>query len=72
MNDDNVVCYGDRHVYATKLEVIKKDDSIGVLLGHFANMFNSHWVINDYAKSMGVSIWNCTRDSFIDAYPRKH
>lgn len=71
VDDDNVVCYGDRHVYATKLEVIKKDYSIGILLEHFANMFHSHWIINDYAKSMDVKIWNCTKGSFIDAYKRK-
>ena len=72
VDDDNVVCYGDRHVYATKLEVIKKDYSIGILLEHFANMFHSHWIINDYAKSMGVRIWNCTKGSFIDAYKREY
>ena len=72
VDDDNVVCYGDRHVYATNLEVIKKDYSIGILLEHFANMFHSHWIINDYAKSMGVKIWNCTKGSFIDAYQRKY
>ena len=71
VDDDNVVCYGDRHVYAPDVQVIKKDGTIGRLLHAFANMFDAHWIINDYAKSMGVKIWNCTKGSFIDAYKRK-
>lgn len=70
VDDDNVCCYGDRHVYNTGLVVIKKDKSIGELLLNFARMFDSHWVINEYAKSMNVHIWNCTRESFVDAYDR--
>ena len=71
VDDDNVVCYGDRHVYAPDVQVIKKDGTIGRLLHAFANMFDAHWIINDYAKSMGVKIWNCTKGSVIDAYKRK-
>lgn len=72
VNDDNEVCYGDRHVYATSIQIVKKEGTIGRLLHCFAYMFDSHWMINDYAKFRGVNIWNCTRDSFIDAYPRKY
>lgn len=72
VDDENEVCYGDRHVYATSVEVIKKEGTIGRLLHAFANMFDAHWVINGYAVSRGVNIWNCTRDSFVDAYPRKY
>ncbi len=71
VNDDNVVCYGDRHVYAPGLQVIKKEETISELLISFARMFESHQRINDYALSRGVKIWNCTRDSFVDAYERK-
>ena len=60
VDDDNVCCYGDRHVYNTGLVVIKKEESIGELLFKFANMFNSHWIINDFAKFMKVHIWNCS------------
>lgn len=70
VNDDNEVCYGDRHVYATGLQVIKKEGTISELLIAFARMFESHILINDYARSRGVKIWNCTRGSFIDAYER--
>ena len=70
VDDDNVVCYGDRHVYATEVQVIKKDCTMGRLLHAFANMFDAHWIINDYAISRRVNIWNCTKGSFIDAYKR--
>lgn len=72
VDNNNVVCYGDRHVYATDVQVIKKECSIGHLLNQFSKMFDTHWCIKDYAKSMKVNIWNCTRDSFVDAYPRKY
>ena len=71
VNDDNVTCYGDRHVYSTQLSVIKLDYSIAELLQDFANMFDSHQVINKYANNKGVDIINCTKGSFIDAYKRK-
>lgn len=71
VDDDNVVCYGDRHVYATGLQVIKKDCTIGALLHAFGNMFDTHQIIEEYAQTMNVSIWNCTKGSFVDAYKRK-
>lgn len=70
VDDDNVVCYGDRHVYNTALTELKLNYSIAHLLRQYANMFESHWVINDYAKDSGVKIWNCTIGSFVDAYDR--
>ena len=70
VDDDNVCCYGDRHVFNTALTVIKLDYSIVTLLRNYANMFESHWLLKDYADSVGVKIWNCTRGSFIDAYER--
>lgn len=70
VDDDNICCYGDRHVYNTGLVVIKKDKTIGELLLNFSRMFDSHWVINEYAKSMNVRILNCTKGSFVDAYNR--
>lgn len=70
VDDDNVVCYGDRHVYNTALTELKLNYSIAHLLRQYANMFESHWVINEYALSKGVNIWNCTKGSFVDAYKR--
>lgn len=70
VDDDNICCYGDRHVYNTGLVVIKKDKTIGELLLNFSRMFDSHWIINEYAMSKNIHIWNCTRGSFVDAYER--
>lgn len=72
VNDNNEVCYGDRHIYATDIQIVKKQNTIGFLLHAFAAMFDSHWKINNYAISRGVKIWNCTRGSFIDCYERKY
>lgn len=70
VDDNNIVCYGDRHVYNTNLKVIKKEENIAFLLDAFANMFKSHYLIEEYAVSCGCKIWNCTKGSFIDAYER--
>lgn len=70
VDDNNIVCYGDRHVYDTSLSEIKLDYSIATLLIDYANMFKSHIAIQKYSNKMGVKIWNCTKNSFIDAYKR--
>lgn len=73
VDDANVCYYGDRHVYNTKLVEIKKQEKIGELLFKFAQMFNSHCIIETFAHSRNICIWNCTKDSFVDAYKRfKH
>ena len=71
VDDDNIVCYGDRHVYNANLIVIKKEKSFAYLLRQFAKMFESHEVISLYAKRQNCKILNCTKGSFIDAYERK-
>lgn len=72
VDDDNVVCYGDRHVYATKLNVIKLQYNIADLLRQYANMFETHMIIEHYARSRKCKIWNCTVGSYVDAYERKY
>lgn len=70
VNEQNEVCYGDRHVYNTNLQVVKKEQNIASLLDAFSKMFQSHYLIEEYAISCGTKIWNCTKGSFIDAYER--
>ena len=70
VDDDNVVCYGDRHVYNKNLTVIKKEGNFAQLLDAFSKMFKSHYLIEDYSKSVDVKIWNCAGDTFLDAYER--
>lgn len=71
VNDNNIVCYGDRHVYSTGLSVIEKKINIATMLDRFSRMFKSHYVIREYADSQNVSIINKTKGSFVDAYERK-
>lgn len=70
VDDDNVVCYGDRHVYNTGLTVIKEECTIAYLLRQFAKMFESHQLVAEYARETGCQIFNCTKGSFVDAYDR--
>ncbi len=70
VNDQNQTCYGDRHVYDTKVSYRTMNCSIASQLRDFANMFETHWHIESYSKSKGVKILNCTKGSFVDAYDR--
>lgn len=70
VNDENIVCYGDRHVYNTNLSIIKKEGRLDELLLAFSNMFKTHHLLRSYANKLGVKIINCTQNSFIDAYER--
>lgn len=71
VDDDNVVCYGDRHVYNTNLSIIKMNHPLWVELRSFTIVFKAHMKIQEYAKAKGCNIYNCTKGSFIDAYPRE-
>ena len=70
VDDDNVVCYGDKHVYNKNLTVIKKKEKFAELLNQFSLMFKSHYLLEKYSNEEGVKIWNCGSDSFLDAYER--
>ena len=70
VNDKNQTCYGDRHVYDTNVSYRTMNCSIASLLRDFANMFETHWHIEEYSKHKGVKILNCTKGSFVDAYDR--
>lgn len=71
VDDDNIVCYGDRHVYKKELEEIKIEYNIAALLRAYAHMFESHYKIQKYAESEFTRVLNLTKESFIDAYERK-
>lgn len=70
VNDNNEVCYGDRHVYKTSVEYVKMNYNMGTHLEYFSQMFKSHYLIREYADSIGVRIVNKTKGSFVDAYER--
>lgn len=74
VDDENYVCFGQRHAYDKdgKTTVTRKKlHTMASLLRDFSNMFESHMLIQEYATAKGVSIVNCTKGSFIDAYPRE-
>lgn len=70
VDDDNVVCYGDRHVYNTNLTVIKHKRTMAEILSDFSKMFATHEIIRQYADTENVKIINMTKGSFVDAYDR--
>jgi hypothetical protein len=72
VDDNNVVCYGDRHFYEKGLKVHRyaQEFNMYTMLTAFANMFKSHYLIEDYARYKCVKILNCTKGSFVDAYNR--
>lgn len=70
VDENNVVYDGVRHVYDKNLTRVKKDHNFAKMLGQFAKMFKAHYLLEEYSKSEGVKIWNCSSDSFLDAYDR--
>lgn len=71
VDENNVVYDGVRHVYDKSLSHVKKDFNFATALSNFEKMFRAHYMLEDYSKSMGVKIWNCSSDTFLDAYERK-
>lgn len=71
VNDDNVLCQGDFHVYDTNGTVIKLPQStMADQCQMTANVFKAHEILREYADYCGVEIINATKGSFIDAYER--
>ena len=40
------------------------------VLEKFSVSFKSYWILNAFAKHKNVKIWNCTENSFIDAFEK--
>jgi hypothetical protein len=76
--DDNKVYLTQKHFYDSKIpkaEVMyhgtsNEERTLGEMLMKFVYTFNSYFILNDYAKSKGVKIFNATKDSYIDAFER--
>lgn len=71
VDDNNVVCQGVRHVYDKNLSWVKRDYNFAAALGFYGKMFRAHYLLEEYSQSVGVKIWNCSSDTFLDAYERK-
>lgn len=78
VGDDNKVYLSQKHFYdakTAKAEVMYKgstDDerNLSEVLMKFVYSFNSYYVLNNYAKSRNVKIFNATENSYIDAFER--
>jgi hypothetical protein len=79
LQENNIVGIIDRHFYnktsETILDIINeitgKPYTVHELLRIAAITFESHHVINAYAKFRGIQIYNLTSTTFVDAYCRK-
>ena len=76
VNDKNQLCNRMTHFYQHSVELKNMMNEYNVQLKiadyliEIGNLFRSHDLLADYAKSMGVKIINCTLGSMIDSYDR--
>ena len=77
VNQDNVVCLRDSHYYDKDVKftpwykINGEPYKFHECLRDIAQMFASYWDLRLYADNIGVRIYNCTQNSFIDAFVRK-
>lgn len=62
--------YKDNEKERERVESLYKDIRLHQIYESFAVAFRSYFAIEEYARSRGVEIMNCTPGSFIDAFPR--
>lgn len=78
VDDENEVCMYNPHFFdqskvsCQRVKDIQHDSNFTLhfLLRCYAQMFESYWDIQSFAKEKGVKIINKTKGSFIDAFPR--
>ncbi|MDE6071458.1 MAG: hypothetical protein K2G53_02770 [Muribaculaceae bacterium] len=63
--------YKDNEKERERVESLYKDIRLHQIYESFAVAFRSYFAIEEYARSRGVEIINCTPGSFIDAFPRE-
>lgn len=76
VNENNEVCTVREHFYGEKtFEVWKKSDTTSYrlheILSDLSKLFLNYQLLRKYAEKKSVIIYNCTPDSFIDAFLRK-
>ena len=61
------------HFYDSKGQKVQTQMgwNLHVTLNKYARMFESYWELNALAEKRKVRIINKTKDSFIDAFPKK-
>lgn len=78
VGEDNVVYLSQKHFYdfkTAKPDVMYKGSTnvvrnLSETLMKFVHSFNSYYVLEEYAKKYHSKVFNCTKDSYIDAFER--
>lgn len=78
VNDDNKVCLDNPHFFdkektppKTWEEIHYRDAKLHEVLSMYAKMFEAYFDVNAFALNMNCNIYNCTPNSYIDAFQRK-
>jgi len=77
VDDDNLLKNKDDHFYEVKHKVVPVVNANGIpikmheVFQSLHKAFFAHHRLQQYAEYKGVNIYNATKGSFIDAYPRK-
>ena len=81
VNDENVLCFKDKHFYEeeTVLRPMichypgmdNKPYTMAQFVAEKALIFKGHLIMEKFAKAIGATIINCTPNSLVDAYERK-
>jgi hypothetical protein len=77
VDDQNRTCIRNEHFYANNQQGVvwlksnAEPYKIHEALFDIATMLGGYREINEYARFRGIRIYNCTPDSFIDAFDRK-
>ena len=80
VTNENVLCTKVSHFYEDRIELkplinhsghkLKSETMSSFLLDKFC-IFNGHVEFNEYAQYLESTIFNCTENSLVDAYPRR-
>ncbi len=77
VNDDNIAMFNNTHFYdetKPKTDSMHKQSQprkLHEILDKFKLTFEGYFILKNYAISKNVNIYNCTPNSFIDAFDRK-
>jgi hypothetical protein len=79
VNDDNMLCRKDLHFYDKEEQpwipiidpVSGKTQKIGDFFHAMYKVFNSYYLLNQYANSRNCNIYNTSTFSYVDAFERK-
>ena len=80
VDNDNMVYIGEKHFskndkakpYPLYKDVLETEAfNMHELFKRLSDVFESYCLLNDYSKTIGVEIFNCSEKSYIDAFKRK-